>query len=683
MIGKRKFLGIAVASLLVASLLGMGTALAQEAPSVSIDPADSGEVDPGGTFTIDVLVDAGDNSLKGIDVAVDYDADAMTTSGAAIVAPNLLGGLEIGPLVADGEVTYALVSTTAVADVDGSVMTITFTINDDAIAGDYDLTITKADLVDENVDPVTVSINDGTVTVSGAAPPTGASVSIDPADSGEVDPGDTFDIDVLVDAGDNSLLGIDVKVGYDADAMTTSGADIVAPDLLGGLEIGPTVTDGEVSYALVSTTAVADVDASLMTITFTMDADAAPGDYDLTITRAELVDENVEPVVVEINDGTVIVPGPSPEEAPSVSIEPDSLTAEAGGSFSVDVAVDSSGLLVKACEVEVTFDTDLTATDAIGLPLLGTPVLAIPDDNPGIAAGEVTWAVVRTGDNVPAAVEGNFMTIDFAVDAAAEGTYVLAIEATLLDENNAPITILENDGEVIVGDGVFEETFTGRLAEGDRDFICAIPAGAAALDIDLSATDDLDLELYDGATLIIGWNGEIGSAPGGSYEGDDFGYSGYSGGEEYITADGPLGQAYNLWVFAYEAGDYTVDVYYEIPAGVDVTPPTITIDVPATVSLGDEVTVTVSAADPSGVQLVMFLVSSPWPEPPPPPSSLAAPQVAYEDVIEYVLSFSDEASVTFTPGWAETYTVYAWAMDNVDNMTPDGNPETATFEVLE
>jgi len=93
--------------------------------------------------------------------------------------------------------------------------------------------------------------------------------------------------------------------------MITSVADIEAHNLLGGLEIGPTVTEaagvGEVKYSLASVVAVADVDASLMTITFTMEPDAEPGDYDLTITKADLVDENLAPVVVETNDGTVTV----------------------------------------------------------------------------------------------------------------------------------------------------------------------------------------------------------------------------------------------------------------------------------------------------------------------------------------------------------------------------------------
>jgi hypothetical protein len=136
--------------------------------------------------------------------------------------------------------------------------------------------------------------------------------------------------------------------------------------------------------------------------------------------------------------------------APSVSIEPQSVTVLPGGSFSVDVVVGSEGLLVKACEVAITFDADLTATAATGNSLLGSPVLAIPTD-PAIAVGSVSWSVVRTGGNAPAAVEGSLISIDFNVSAEAEGSYTLNIDATVVDETDAPIAAVENDGQVTIG----------------------------------------------------------------------------------------------------------------------------------------------------------------------------------------------------------------------------------------
>jgi len=388
-------------------------------------------------------------------------------------------------------------------------------------------------------------------TIPGAAPPAGPSVSIDPADSGNVAAGGSFTIDVLVDADGNDLMGIDVELQYDADAMTTTGDDITAYNLLdapGWGEIGPVVPDGTVRYTLLNVTPQAIASNLLMTIEFGVNEDAEVGPYDIEITVADLLDEAGQKIPdVATNDGTVTV----------------------------------------------------------------------------IAAGPQ----------------------------------------------------------------VFDQTFgPTALPEGERAPICTIPEGASALEITLTTAaspgPDMDLELYDGTTLVIGEGGEI-SAPGGEYEGDYFGYSGYNGGEEFITADGPLGQAYDLMVYAYAAGTYTVHVYYQIGAGVDVTPPEIDIEVTASApTVGAPVTVTVSATDPSGVQMVMFGVASVWPGGWAGAGSLAAPQVAYEDIVQWVMSFDDEMSVTFVPGWAGTYTVEAWAVDGLGNMTPEVEPVTEDFEVV-
>jgi len=224
------------------------------------------------------------------------------------------------------------------------------------------------------------------------------------------------------------------------------------------------------------------------------------------------------------------------------------------------------------------------------------------------------------------------------------------------------------------------EEFTGTLARGERAYLTTIPEGATELEITLSATADIDLELYDGGTFVIGWKAVIGpsGATTDTYKGDDFAYSGWSGGEEYIRADGPLNQAYTLKVYGYQAGSYTVTVSY-VPAAPPNPPPTISIYVPATVALGNPVSVVVSASDPDDVARVEFMVSSPWPEEWSPASS--NPQ--YEDVVEWVMSFDDEFTLPFVPGWAGTYTVDAWACDQVGNCTPEATPETTTFVVTE
>jgi len=140
------------------------TATGGDAPSVGIEPGTQ-EVRAGETFEINVVVDAADYVLMGIDVEVSYDSEAMSTSEAQVTKHNLLGGMEIGPTAKDGKVGYALVNTTPQAGVSGSVMTIEFSIAENASVS-YHLTITKADLANENGEIISgVVTNGGMVTV--------------------------------------------------------------------------------------------------------------------------------------------------------------------------------------------------------------------------------------------------------------------------------------------------------------------------------------------------------------------------------------------------------------------------------------------------------------------------------------------------------------------------------------
>jgi hypothetical protein len=59
-------------------------------------------------------------------------------------------------------------------------------------------------------------------------------------------------------------------------------------------------------------------------------------------------------------------------EEVEVNIGPSSLRVPAGGSFSVDVEVDSRGIPITECDVTVTFDPHLAATVLTGADLLGT-----------------------------------------------------------------------------------------------------------------------------------------------------------------------------------------------------------------------------------------------------------------------------------------------------------------------
>lgn len=266
-----------------------------------------------------------------------------------------------------------------------------------------------------------------------------------------------------------------------------------------------------------------------------------------------------------------------------------------------------------------------------------------------------------------AAANDGFEFVNWTDDAA--GT-ALTVEVTM-DEGYSITANFTIPSERV------ELEFRGSLAKGERETLLTpdIPGGATELEITLDATADIDLELYDSTTFVIGWRAII-SSPGSTtrtYQGDTFAYSGWAGGDEYITADGPLSRAYTLKVYGYEAGDYVVTVSY-MPGPPDETPPEITITAPDG-TVGAPTTIEVSATDLSGVSMIWFGVyAEEYPE-----------EWGEGSPVVMICTFDDEGSVTFTSGWAATYIVEAIAVDNSEahNMTPEDAPETATFEVLE
>ena len=310
------------------------------------------------------------------------------------------------------------------------------------------------------------------------------------------------------------------------------------------------------------------------------------------------------------------------------------------------------------------FNVGITAS---GYGTMGQVLETLPTGFSYVSSSLDASQVLVTGNVVKFVLLGE-SSFTYAVTAATvEDTYTFS--GIIKDEDLNEYTI-GGDTAIVVSSipeppPEVELEFTGTLAQGETSStLTTIPADATLLEITLSAATDLDLNLFDDATFVIGWHGEIDSSGSttGIYEGDTFVYSGWNGGEEYINSDGPLGRAYDLKVYGFQAGDYTVTVSYVSGAPLN-PPPTITITVlPTSVTLGSQVTVTVSATDADGVEKVMFTVSSP-------------------DVIQSVMSFDDEMSLTFVPGLAGTYTVEARAEDNQGNITPEANPETTTFVV--
>ncbi|MBW2734538.1 MAG: hypothetical protein JRH20_19295 [Deltaproteobacteria bacterium] len=93
-----------------------------------------------------------------------------------------------------------------------------------------------------------------------------------------------------------------------------------------------------------------------------------------------------------------------------------------------------------------------------------------------------------------------------------------------------------------------------------------IPAGISNVEIELESAVDIDIQLFDGNTIVVGWpNGLLNGADEATLEhaGVKVTYSGYNGdgtgtGNEFIRIDGTLTRPLMMKVFGYESGQATV-----------------------------------------------------------------------------------------------------------------------------
>ena len=133
------------------------------------------------------------------------------------------------------------------------------------------------------------------------------------------------------------------------------------------------------------------------------------------------------------------------------------------------------------------------------------------------------------------------------------------------------------DGPASSGAGRFSKL----VPQNGRVVIGTIPAGVDSPEINLTATRDLDIELWDDDIFVIGWqvNGKKSliyhSAPAtGLYRGVEIAWSGWDGvdgdkGSEYIRISGTTQNSFLMKVFGYQEGDVTVDYRW----GLDQTSP--------------------------------------------------------------------------------------------------------------
>ena len=283
-------------------------------------------------------------------------------------------------------------------------------------------------------------------------------VTISPASTTGLAPGDSFSVNITVDPDGKGVSSGQIDLSFDTAVLEATG--LTKGDMLGAdpLDTGSDYnnTAGTVIAVLARNGATTPPTAAgtWATVAFSVKTGAADGATTIAITSAGMVDESFAAITgITTTDGTVTVGAAAP--APAVTISPASTTGLApGDSFSVNITVDPDGKGVSSGQIDLSFDTAvLEATGLTKGDMLGADPLDTGSDYNN-TAGTVIAVLARNGATTPPTAAGTWATVAFSVKTgAADGATTIAItSAGMIDESFAAITgITTTDGTATVG----------------------------------------------------------------------------------------------------------------------------------------------------------------------------------------------------------------------------------------
>ena len=119
---------------------------------LSLSPSNI-EAEEGSSFTVDVDIDAKGEGISAAEVTINFDSQVLVYEGMSpgdLLGPSPILGIESAES-GTGQVVFALARrgpTSAPTDA-GTLATLTFTVLEDAPAGEYGVTIYRVGLADE------------------------------------------------------------------------------------------------------------------------------------------------------------------------------------------------------------------------------------------------------------------------------------------------------------------------------------------------------------------------------------------------------------------------------------------------------------------------------------------------------------------------------------------------------
>ena len=462
--------------------------------------------EPGQTVTVNITVENNPGIIGLGPFSVSYDSSALTLTDAQNGSAFSTLTLTKPSRYKSGCVFSWYAVDIADSDIkDGTILTLTFTVDSAATADSYAVEVTcpSGSTYDKNLNEINpVFVNGGVSLPGNSSTPTdptnptdGCTISVD---SATAEAGETVTVNVNI-ANNPGIIGLGpFSVNYDSSVLTLTDAQ--NGDTFSKLTL--TKPSRYKSGCVFSWYAVdiadSDIkDGTILSLTFTVNSNAKSGTYDIGIVCPEgsAYDKNLNEVTPAAVSGGITV---SEEVIPTVDCNISVGTAEAapGETVTVNVSVENNPGIIGLGPLSVSYDESaITLINAEQGEAFSALTLTQPSS---YKSGCIfSWYAVDIQDsNIK---DGAILRLTFTVSPDAEsGTYAVELECpagSVYDKELNEVTPAFVSGGITVTDvdyAIGDVTRNGTVDIDDIDMILSSCTGGITLSAKQTELADVD-----------------------------------------------------------------------------------------------------------------------------------------------------------------------------------------------
>jgi len=303
---------------------------------------------PGDTISVDIMMDENVKNVAGIQLTVEFRESTVAGAPPLVALENPqkpgsgeadltrgpkvpAGAFVLGNAKVAGELKVGIVGTEGFSG-PGPLITFKLSIPANAPQGaKYTLHLKDAVVNDPDVNPIDVDLKDGSVTIPAPPPPPPPPVQKGVISIGdyEAKPGDTISVDIMMDENVKNAAGVQLVVEF-RESTVAGAPPLVAledpqkpgsgeADLTRGAQVpAGVIVSGNARVAGELRIAVAGVEGfsgpgKLVSFKLSIPSNAPQGArYTLHLKEVAVKDPEVNPIEVELKDGSVTILAPPP-----------------------------------------------------------------------------------------------------------------------------------------------------------------------------------------------------------------------------------------------------------------------------------------------------------------------------------------------------------------------------------